>query len=520
MSDLDDFLKLVSEAKQQSPVAQKVKEVKTNIKEDLGDLFSQLSVIKEQDPVQQKHKKIEKQVQESVKMDLNTLFSQLSNLKNDLEQELVVAEAKLVEVKQEKVLTEVSPIPAVAEIKTPEQRIKDTNADVDKYLTGKTFQQPDPDLVSKDVEAIRNKIKFLEQAIGKIAATGPGGGEVNLRWLDDVDRSTIADGLYLRYNDTKKKFEFAAVSGGGVSQIQSDWNQTTNTALDFIKNKPTLATVATSGSYDDLTNKPTLATVATSGSYADLTNKPTIPNAQIQSDWNQSTDTALDFIKNKPTLATAAITGGTINGATIGATTPSTGNFTTLSSTNNATISGIATFAAGSPAEPSITTTGDSNTGIFFPAADTIAFTEGGVESMRIDSAGNVGIGTTTPGYKLQVNGTFAATSKSFVIPHPTKEGKQLRYGSLEGPENGVYIRGKLKDNNIIELPEYWTKLVDPDSITVNLTPIGQHQNLYVNSIENNKVLIGNDNLINKNINCFFVVYAERIDIDKLIVEM
>jgi hypothetical protein len=55
----------------------------------------------------------------------------------------------------------------------------------------------------------------------------------------------------------------------------------------------------------------------------------------------------------------------------------------------------IATFGAGSNTAPAITTTGDTNTGIFFPAADTIAFSEGGVEAMRIDSSGNVGIGVT-----------------------------------------------------------------------------------------------------------------------------
>ena len=63
-------------------------------------------------------------------------------------------------------------------------------------------------------------------------------------------------------------------------------------------------------------------------------------------------------------------------------------------------------FAAGSSSAPSITTTGDTNTGIFFPAADTIAFTEGGVESMRVDSSGNLGLGTSSPDARLHVSGT------------------------------------------------------------------------------------------------------------------
>lgn len=119
----------------------------------------------------------------------------------------------------------------------------------------------------------------------------------------------------------------------------------------------------------------------------------------------------------------------------------------------------------------------------------------------------------------LTIVGSLSAASKSFLIPHPTKEGWKLRYGSLEGPENGVYIRGKLKGKNVIELPEYWTKLVDPDSITVTLTPIGKHQKLYVEDIKDNKVYVGNDGLFAGEINCFFVVYGERVDIDKLVVE-
>jgi hypothetical protein len=50
---------------------------------------------------------------------------------------------------------------------------------------------------------------------------------------------------------------------------------------------------------------------------------------------------------------------------------------------------------AGSAAAPAIYPTGDTNTGIFFPAADTIAFAEGGAESMRLDSSGNLGLGVT-----------------------------------------------------------------------------------------------------------------------------
>jgi hypothetical protein len=96
-----------------------------------------------------------------------------------------------------------------------------------------------------------------------------------------------------------------------------------------------------------------------------------------------------------------------ING-TVGATTANTGSFTTLAA------SSPASFAAGTALLPAITRTGDTNTGIFFPAADTIAFTENGAESMRIDSSGNLLVGTTT------VNGRISSVSKSGFAPNIT----------------------------------------------------------------------------------------------------
>ena len=93
------------------------------------------------------------------------------------------------------------------------------------------------------------------------------------------------------------------------AQVQADWDESDSTKVDYIKNKPTLATVATSGDYDDLLDKPNLSTVATSGSYNDLSNKPTIPDAQVQSNWTESDNTKVDFIKNKPNLATVATSG-------------------------------------------------------------------------------------------------------------------------------------------------------------------------------------------------------------------
>jgi hypothetical protein len=121
-------------------------------------------------------------------------------------------------------------------------------------------------------------------------------------------------------------------------------------------------------------------------------------------------------------------------------------------------------------------------------------------------------LNTTTTG--VNVTGLLTATTKSFKIDHPTKPGMSLQYACLEGPENGVYVRGKLKDSNVIELPDYWVGLVDSESITVSITAKGRKQDIFVTEIVDNCVYLEGDN-----IDCFYVVYGERKDVDKLKVE-
>ena len=114
---------------------------------------------------------------------------------------------------------------------------------------------------------------------------------------------------------------------------------------------------------------------------------------------------------------------------------------------------------------------------------------------------------------------TIAATqSKPFIIDHPTKPDKKLVHVALEGPENGVYVRGRLTDSSIIELPEYWKNLVDEKTITVNLQTIGIEQQLIVEEIKNNQIFVRSN--INLNIDCFYHVYGARKDIDNLKVEV
>lgn len=192
MSDFNDFLKLMSEAKAKDPKHQKIKEIKETVKEDVNDFFKQLSVVSPKQLVIEEEK-------------IDELVEKVEAIEK-IEQEIITEE--------------------IPEIK-PES---DRTSEILKLLAKKddpdthTFQQPQPDTVAQDLKAVTNKLKYLEQWVGKIAATGPGSGEVNFRYLDDVNRATMESGndnWVLEYDAASKKVQFTK-DIGPIDSIQFD----------------------------------------------------------------------------------------------------------------------------------------------------------------------------------------------------------------------------------------------------------------------------------------------------------
>ena len=121
---------------------------------------------------------------------------------------------------------------------------------------------------------------------------------------------------------------------------------------------------------------------------------------------------------------------------------------------------------------------------------------------------GNLDMGGNSINNANEVNAnTINAGEKNFDIPHPTKEGWRLRYSVLEGPERGVYVRGKVEGEGVINLPDYWSGLVYEDSITVDLTPIGKACTHYVINASNTQINVGCEC---GDVNAYYVVFAER----------
>ena len=153
---------------------------------------------------------------------------------------------------------------------------------------------------------------------------------------------------------------------------------------------------------------------------------------------------------------------------------------------------------------------------------DHALYVEGGgtVDSVYIDGDLYV-TGAVDCGNKGRLAARFAAADaspKPFDMQHPTKgEGNRLRYACIEGPEVGVYFRGRLRRGKEIFLPNYWKGLVHIQSITVQLQPIGAHQDIIIKRWDDEKIYLQSNGGLP--IDCFYHVYAERKDCNPLVVE-
>ena len=128
--------------------------------------------------------------------------------------------------------------------------------------------------------------------------------------------------------------------------------------------------------------------------------------------------------------------------------------------------------------------------------------------------------GSTDSGNKGRLAARFGAADgkpKPFDIKHPSKDGWRLRYACIEGPEVGVYHRGRVKGQKMIKLPDYWKDLVDVESISVQLQPIGAHQDIIVKRWDEEFIYLQAQG--GMPVNCFYHVYAARKDVNPLYVE-
>lgn len=122
------------------------------------------------------------------------------------------------------------------------------------------------------------------------------------------------------------------------------------------------------------------------------------------------------------------------------------------------------------------------------------------------------------PEFRAQVQSKKPLGSQNFDIENPIKKGWRVRYVCTEGPTADVFVKGTLKNNNIIELPDYWTGLVHKETIHAILTPIGNHQKLFYSLSEcGTKIIVSSNS--NNEIHCYYKVFAERKDTPKNIVE-
>lgn len=359
---------------------------------------------------------------------------------------------------------------------------------------------------------------------------GQGGTGLNLT-SGDVTRINISTGGTITFNND---YSFPTADGGANEVLVTDGagNITFNTLSNASLDNSSITINNTSVSLGGSINVGTVTSVGiTAGALIDVTNSPitTSGNITVAVDLSELTDmtatmtgtdefVVLDSSAQRRKAAneidlsifsddvTIYESNGTLSGVR---TLSQGGNKLIFDSSSTESFDVVKTALAAGGNDPRMFIEADNAYGTVLE----LESPEAAVFYIRArNTAGDVS-------FSVDGEGNLLAASKSFLIKHPTKEDYALRYGSLEGPEHGVYVRGRLNGTNTIELPDYWVELIDESTITVQLTSIGKHQNLYVKDIVDNTIVVANGNLLSSKINCFYFVQAERKDIEKMVVE-
>ena len=213
------------------------------------------------------------------------------------------------------------------------------------------------------------------------------------------------------------------------------------------------------------------------------------------------------------------VTGNTtiVGNTTITGNTSVIGNLSTtgtFSAASIATINGGNGVIAGTLTAAALTASGamsSASAAVTGAVAAGSVAASGAVTAASATVTGDVQATTFTGDLTGNVTGVASGnkTLAAFDIPHVRQKGKRIRHIVAEGPEPGIYIRGTLKGGNVIELPEYWDGLIDPETITVSLTPVGSYQELYVHKIEWGKKVIVKNNQ-GSSIHCYYEIWAAR----------
>ena len=421
---------------------------------------------------------------------------------------------------------------------------------VDSYVTGGTFTSGTLSLglsdgtSAQDISGFWSSIPNSALSNSSLTVTaGNGltnGGSVSLGGSVTLNVAG-GSGIVANANDVALDYagadNFILAAGAGTGDIQTSWhiavsNASNNVdyydvnALPFSNNQGTVTSVGiTAGNLIDVTNSP----ITTNGNITVDVDLSELTTSTSNADGDFFV--VVDSSNNQKKLTKANINNSGFNN--------DAGYITSAGNTNiystNGTLSAARTVTQNGN-NLNFVTTGGANTKFYKSTSTNLSLTRVFMEAddfydnvLELDSSDpstNLVSGYEAGGarvFSVDGQGNLIATSKAFDIPHPNPEkkeqGMRLKHGNLEGPEHGVYVRGRQLNDKEIELPEYWRDLVDPDSITVQLTSVGSHQNLYVKKIEDNVVYIGNGNLFSNKIDCYYFIQAERKDIDKIKVE-